>query len=193
MKYSQLVKYSVLAIGIACLTACSHTGRGANGEEGMDNESFSSAEKDAQTHGMRNVKVGSPEFNRLAQSADHNKCVAAALVGGIEQHVYFEYDQSGVDSSEMTAVKAAEQFLLSHPNAKVRVEGHADDRGSREYNVALGMRRANAVISLLKGAGVAGHQISVVSYGAEKPAAFGESEKSYRCNRRVDIVFTKLG
>ena len=191
MKYSQLLKYSVLAVGLACLTACSTPGN--NVEEGAENESFSSAENGVETGNMRNVKVGSAEFNRLAHSADQNKCTAAALVGGIEQHVYFDYDQSGVTSGEMSGIKTAEEFLLSHPNAKVRLEGHADDRGSREYNVALGMRRANAVIGILKSAGVAGHQISVVSYGAEKPAASGESEKSYRCNRRVDIVFTKLG
>lgn len=191
MKYSQLVKYSVLAVGLACLTACSTPGN--NAEDGAENESFSSAEKGLETGSMRNVKVGSAEFNRLARSADQNKCTSAALVGGIEQHVYFDYDRSGVESSEMSGIKTAEQFLLSHPNAKVRLEGHADDRGSREYNVALGMRRANAVIGILKAAGVAGNQLSVVSYGAEKPAAFGESEKSYRCNRRVDIVFTKLG
>ncbi len=191
MKYSQLLKYSVLAVGLACLTAC--TTPGGNTEEVTENESFSSAENGVETGNMRNVKVGSAEFNRLAHSADQNKCLSAALVGGIEQHVYFDYDQSGVASSEMSGIKTAEQFLLSHPNAKVRLEGHADDRGSREYNVALGMRRANGVISILKAAGVSAHQISVVSYGAEKPAASGESEKSYRCNRRVDIVFTKLG
>ncbi len=193
MKTSHLFKYTVLAVSLACLSACSTPGDGADvdGNDTM-HESFNAAEK-GQTGSMRNVKVGSAEFNRLAQSADSKKCTSAALVGGIEQHCYFDYDQSGVESEAMPGIHTAANFLLAHPNAKVRVEGHADDRGSREYNVALGLRRANAVIAVLKQAGVAGRQISVVSYGAEKPAAFGEAETSYRCNRRVDIVFSNLG
>ncbi len=80
------------------------------------------------------------------------------------------------------------QYLSSHPGTPIQIYGNTDDRGSREYNVALGQRRANAVASLLKQYGVS-NSITIVSYGAEKPIAFGTTTQDYQCNRRVDVVY----
>ena len=79
--------------------------------------------------------------------------------------------------------------MVAHPDAKVRLEGNTDERGSREYNVALGWRRAKAVASLMAQQGVAPSQIVMVSYGEEQPVAFGHDKQSYSLNRRVNLVY----
>ncbi len=89
----------------------------------------------------------------------------------------------------MPSIQMQANYLLKHPNKHVRLEGNTDDRGSREYNVALGERRARAVLDALMQYGVPSSQVTVVSFGAEKPAAGGEDESSYQCNRRVDLIY----
>jgi peptidoglycan-associated lipoprotein len=102
---------------------------------------------------------------------------------------YFGYDRFEVNEDDTLSIYAHAKRLITTPRAKVRVEGHTDNRGSREYNIALGERRANAVanILLLKGAGQ--DQISVVSYGKEKPAVSGDNESAWSQNRRTVIVY----
>jgi len=102
---------------------------------------------------------------------------------------YFGYDRFDVNEEDTLSVYAHAKRLITTPRAKVRVEGHTDNRGSREYNIALGERRANAVanILLLKGAGQ--DQISVVSYGKEKPSVSGDNESAWSQNRRAVIVY----
>jgi len=102
---------------------------------------------------------------------------------------YFDFDQSSVRSDALDALRAHAQYLNSNPEAEVRIEGHGDERGTREYNVALGERRGNAVQKYLRLNGVAANQMEVVSYGEEKPVAFGHDEKSWSANRRVEIVY----
>ena len=84
-------------------------------------------------------------------------------------------------------------YLVSHPNAKIRLEGNADDRGSREYNVALGWRRAQAIAHILKQQGVSVGQMELVSYGKEHPAVVGETEEARSLNRRVELVYESVG
>lgn len=131
----------------------------------------------------------STQYKHFASQYQSPKCIPSNPRGGVEQHVFFNFDRSSVTSADLTAVKNQAKYLLAHPNAKARIEGNADDRGSREYNIALGARRAKAVIALLKQEGVPANQCTIVSYGAEKPAAKGETEAAYHCNRRVDIVY----
>lgn len=147
-------------------------------------------QKDAD-YDEENLKVAdnSPEFKEFARFSHNNKCIAAKPIGGIEQHIYFAFDDSHVTDDDFRAIRSQARYMLSHPNVHCRIEGNTDDRGSREYNVALGARRAKAVIAILKQEGVTSDRIHLVSYGAEKPAALGESDDAYRCNRRADIVF----
>lgn len=108
--------------------------------------------------------------------------------GGAGNVVYFEFDSIEISESGRSVVAAAGQYLSSRPAAKVRLDGHADERGTREYNVGLGERRANAVMQALVAAGASAGQISVTSYGEERPAASGHDESSWALNRRVEIV-----
>jgi len=103
--------------------------------------------------------------------------------------VYFGLDKYDVSSEFAQMLDAHAAFLRNNPSYKVTVEGHADERGTPEYNIALGERRANAVKMYLQGKGVSADQISIVSYGKEKPAVLGHDEAAYAKNRRAVLVY----
>lgn len=103
--------------------------------------------------------------------------------------VYFMYDSSQVQQDFIPVIAAHAQYLLTHPMQRVILGGHADERGSREYNIALGEQRAKSVYRLMKVQGVADNQLEVVSYGEEKPAAEGMDEASWQLNRRVELGY----
>ncbi|MBX9585733.1 MAG: OmpA family protein [Gammaproteobacteria bacterium] len=178
-----------MVAGALVLSACSTTKKKG---PGVDDQVFSQEEgRTGRMAGDTSIEIGSPEWLKLRKQAERNKCEMIAAVGGVQQHIFFEFDKSDVPDESLEGIHAQSQYLLSHAGTKVRVEGNADDRGSREYNVALGMRRANTVVAILKEDGVPARQIEALSYGAEKPMTKGDEESSYRCNRRVDIVFLK--
>lgn len=102
--------------------------------------------------------------------------------------IYFEYDSSEIRSEFVAVVAAHASYLVKYPTARVRLEGHTDERGSREYNIGLGERRAQTVRRALLAQGVAESQLTTVSYGEERPAAAGADEAAYAQNRRVELV-----
>ncbi len=103
--------------------------------------------------------------------------------------IYFEYDSSEIVPEDQELLSVHANYLGDNSGASMVLEGHADERGSREYNIGLGDRRAQAVRRVLELNGVSAGQISVVSYGEEKPAAEGHSEIAWRLNRRVELVY----
>lgn len=103
--------------------------------------------------------------------------------------IYFEYDKSNVREEFMPIIAAHGKLLASDSSRKVELQGHADERGSREYNIALGERRALSVRRLLIGHGVNSSQITTVSYGEERPAVTGHNESAWSKNRRVEIRY----
>ncbi|MES9940970.1 MAG: peptidoglycan-associated lipoprotein Pal [Candidatus Thiodiazotropha sp. 6PLUC2] len=103
--------------------------------------------------------------------------------------IYFDYDQSLVRSDYMDVIQAHADYLAANPQAVVRLEGHADERGTREYNLGLGENRANSVRSLMMAQGVADNQMVVVSYGEERAAAFDNTDEAMALNRRVELVY----
>lgn len=105
--------------------------------------------------------------------------------------VYFDFDKSEIRADSQSVVAAHSQYLSKNPLQKVRLEGHADERGSREYNIGLGERRAQAVRRAMLLQGVAEAQLTTVSYGEERPAEAGSTEQAYAANRRVEIVYVK--
>ena len=107
----------------------------------------------------------------------------------VERSVYFGYDQFFVPEKYDSMLLAHAAYLKAHPDVLAEVHGHCDDRGSREYNLALGSRRAESVKRALELAGADGSRISAISYGSEKPAATGRDEDSYSQNRRADIFY----
>lgn len=113
---------------------------------------------------------------------DANSVLAARVI-------YFGYDSSKVTGDNVELVKHHGKYLSANANATIRLEGHTDERGTREYNVALADRRAQAVKRLLMFQGAASNQITVISYGEEKPASLGHTEASWQLNRRAELVY----
>ncbi|MCB1777590.1 MAG: peptidoglycan-associated lipoprotein Pal [Candidatus Competibacteraceae bacterium] len=103
--------------------------------------------------------------------------------------VYFDFDSANIRSDSQTIIESNANYLRGNPRIITQLEGHTDERGSREYNIALGERRANAVRQVMTAMGVSPQQIRVLSYGEERPAAGGFDEQSYALNRRVEIVY----
>jgi peptidoglycan-associated lipoprotein len=103
--------------------------------------------------------------------------------------IYFDFDNSEIKGEGTDIVAAHAKYLASNPAARVRLEGNTDERGSREYNIGLGERRAQAVRRALLLQGAGDGQLSTVSYGEERPAAAGHDDTSWAKNRRVEIVY----
>lgn len=106
-----------------------------------------------------------------------------------EKLVHFAFDSSVLSHADQKIVMENARFLLDHPTTKVRLEGHADERGTRAYNMALGERRGQAIARALRVLGVSGDRVEVVSYGKEKPVAQGHDESAWWQNRRGEFVY----
>lgn len=104
--------------------------------------------------------------------------------------IYFEFDRSNVRSQFIPVVEAHAAFIRANPTARVILEGHTDERGSREYNLGLGERRGTSVQDLLVAGGVPARQIEVVSFGKERPVCRQSNEDCWQRNRRTEIVYT---
>ena len=104
--------------------------------------------------------------------------------------VYFDYDQDTLRPEFQAAMACHAKYLRDRPSARMSLEGNTDERGSRDYNLGLGERRGNSVSSALQANGGSGTQISVVSYGEERPTCTQSSEDCWSKNRRVEIVYT---
>jgi peptidoglycan-associated lipoprotein len=116
---------------------------------------------------------------------------AAGPQGGLlaKRVIYFDFDSSEIKGEGTDIVAAHAKYLAGHPNSRIRLEGNTDDRGSREYNIGLGERRAQAVKRALLLQGAAEAQLATVSYGAERPAVVGNDEAAWAKNRRVEVVY----
>ena len=102
--------------------------------------------------------------------------------------IYFDTDAFNIDENDRAVLQSQAQWLARYPNVRVMIEGHADERGTREYNIALGERRANAARNYLATLGVNAARIGVISYGKDRPIALGSDDSSYAQNRRAVTV-----
>ena len=108
-----------------------------------------------------------------------------------KRSVYYDYDEYTVKQEFRPLLEAHASYLKQHPGASVNIEGNCDERGSREYNLALGQRRAEGVQRLMVLMGAGSGQIEAISYGEEKPKALGHDEKSWAQNRRSDLTYKR--
>lgn len=113
----------------------------------------------------------------------------AAGPSGATKIIYFDYDSFVVKADFQSAIEIHAQFLKNNPRAKVSLEGHTDERGGREYNLALGQKRADAVRQSLSLLGVSAAQVESVSFGEEKPAVQGNDESAFSKNRRAEFFY----
>lgn len=139
-----------------------------------------------QTVGSETGTTSDSDVSGGALSAEQRALEEAKQAGTI---VYFDYDRAEIKPEYVPVVAAHAKFLNGGANRKVRLEGHSDERGSREYNIGLGERRAQTVRRALMLQGVTEAQITTVSYGEERPAVQGSDESAYSKNRRVELVY----
>lgn len=104
--------------------------------------------------------------------------------------VFFDFDKYAVKDEFLPVIQAHVEYMVANRNARVILQGHADERGSTEYNLALGQRRADAVREVMESGGVFPDQLEAVSYGEERPRALGSNEAAWAENRRVEIVYS---
>lgn len=141
---------------------------------------------DASTRGAAGAGVG----DARALPGDAGAMDATAM-DAAARTIYFDFDSSEIRPEFTSIVASNARLLAGNPALRVRLEGHTDERGSREYNIALGERRAQAVRRGLMLQGVADAQLATVSYGEERPAADGSDEATWAMNRRVEIVYPR--
>lgn len=213
MKSSSLLKISTVGVIVVTLTACSIF-RGPRPIDPNDDAQFenlppapaveaitptpapstSVAENVAET-----PEVGAANLeNSISGAAIETVPMTAAeatTTSGLTSDLlkirvfYFDTDNSEVKTLSFGGLNAHAKYLIDHPNARLQLSGHTDERGTREYNLALGERRANSVASYLVVSGVRAEQLSVVSYGKEKPVAEGSNEEAWAQNRRVELDY----
>ncbi|WP_281352832.1 peptidoglycan-associated lipoprotein Pal [Parasphingorhabdus halotolerans] len=113
------------------------------------------------------------------------------LANTMSDRILFDTDRYNVDSQDQVILQSQAQWLAQHPNARITIEGHADERGTRDYNLALGERRANAAKNYLASLGVSPSRMTTVSYGKERPDALGSNESAWAQNRRAVSVVVR--
>ena len=140
-------------------------------------------------------KTSSTAPSSTASTVSSGSTVSAPAPGAAEEfitigdRVYFDFDKSGIRSSDVSTLNDQAAWLKRYPNVTIVVEGHCDERGTREYNLALGERRANAVKEYLVGRGVSANRIDTISYGKERPAVLGSNDSVWQQNRRgVSVI-----
>lgn len=173
MKLNKVLKGLMIAVPVMVMAACS---------------SKKDASSDQNDTGMLGSDSGMGASGGYSSPSEEQ---ARLQMQQLQQNniVYFDLDKYDVRSDFAEMLDAHASFLRDNPSYKVTVEGHTDERGTAEYNIALGERRANAVKMYLQGRGVSADQISIVSYGKEKPAVLGYGEVAYAKNRRAVLVY----
>lgn len=183
MRLNKTVKALAIALPIMALTACSSNSNDTNEQSQVDtNAQAAAAAKAAE---QENVRVAA--IKREAEIKEQQRQEIERLRS--EHIVYFDFDKSTVSGEFSAILDAHAKFLNENSNVSVLVEGHADERGTPEYNIALGERRAKSVVTYLENMGVAASQLTVVSYGEEKPMVKDRSESAFAKNRRAVLVY----
>jgi peptidoglycan-associated lipoprotein len=132
-----------------------------------------------------------PPANNDADAARRaREAELARLRSTMAEVVYFDYDRSEIRADSRALLDRKTRIMRDEPTVRIRIEGHADERGSTEYNLALGSRRAEAVRAYITGAGIQSSRIEIVSFGEDRPADRGRSEAAWTRNRRAETVVT---
>ncbi|XQW86303.1 peptidoglycan-associated lipoprotein Pal [Thalassotalea piscium] len=183
MRLNKTMKALAIVLPMMTLAACSSN---------SDTDEQSQVDTNAQTQtstteqdNSQNVQVSAAQ--RAAEIEEQKRQELDRLRS--EHIVYFGFDKSSVSAEYSVVLDAHAKFLNENTNVSVLVEGHADERGTPDYNIALGERRAKAVVTYLENMGVSPSQLSIVSYGEEKPMVKDHSESAFAKNRRAVLVY----
>lgn len=185
--WSVLLTLTLTACGTTSGTKATVEDRtGGKADAGMTSQTGGSSGSGTETSALDGKGAGASALDGSSQAGDPRKDPASPLSS---RSVYFDFDQFVVKDEYRAMLEAHAGYLLSKRDARVILQGNADERGSREYNLALGQKRAEAVRKALAVLGVSDAQIEAVSFGEEKPRKEGETEEAYAENRRADVVY----
>lgn len=168
---------TLIPLGLACLALAGCASQDIPDPEPETGSGIADSDSGAMTDGFGDGGMGAGEN------------LPDDRAGELGMVIYFDFDQSDLRPEYADLLARHANQLANNSRISVRLEGHADERGSREYNIGLGERRSQAVRRMLLIQGAASSQISTVSFGEERPAAFGSDEESYAQNRRVEIKY----
>ncbi|MFD2437389.1 peptidoglycan-associated lipoprotein Pal [Modicisalibacter luteus] len=175
MQFKSYAKSLAVAVSLAVMAGCSSTGGSQDGS--MDGTGTAGG---AAGQGVTSGQASGSQFGQ-GQGAGQGQDSRIPD----QRTIYFDYDRDTICTEFESVLTAHAQYLRSNSNVSVILQGHADERGTREYNLGLGERRAQSVERFLTVQGVSPSQLEIVSYGEERPAVDGHSEQSYAQNRRV--------
>lgn len=175
MRMAKLTKSVMISAAViwaaGCSTTSTTTDAGAAGSDGASQSGSASS------------------YGAAGSGVSSGAVITAEDLKQLRTVFYFDFDQSVVRQEGFADLEAHARYLSQNPSAAVRLEGHADERGTREYNIALGERRAQSVERLLIVNGASANQVETVSYGEEKPAVLGHDASSWSQNRRVELKY----
>lgn len=188
----RFILFCILVLSLAAMVSCAKTGP----EPGTDDERQQEvSEAEDETQGMTEEERSRIEEQELQeerraeeearQKAEEEKKEI------ISEKIYFEFDDASLTSEAREVLQRKVRWLRNNPDACIVIEGHCDERGTDEYNLALGSRRAESVKDYLVKAGVDGSQLSTISYGEERPAEKGSGEEVWQENRRAEFRFCR--
>ncbi|ATC86982.1 MULTISPECIES: peptidoglycan-associated lipoprotein Pal [Pseudoalteromonas] len=180
MQLNKILKGLLIAVPVMALAACSSS---SDIDEGAANQSNQGVVEQSMNTDTVEVATISPEQQAEEQLRQKYEALRQ------EQVIYFDFDTATVESKYADLLRAHAEFLVQNSSVKVLIEGHADERGTPEYNIALGEHRGQAVEKYLLSLGVSASQMSVVSYGEEKPMVKSRTESAFAKNRRAVLVY----
>ena len=185
------IKTVIAILPALMLLGCGTSGEVEEGTEGGVSSSAAGSDSTATTSGVDSSGATGGEGMDAKDAGfsgdpldDPNSLLAKRVV-------YFDFDKSDIKGDFRDVIQAHAEYLANNANVSITLEGHADERGTREYNIALGERRANAVQKMLTLQGASASQVRVVSYGEERPAALGHDEDAWSLNRRAEFIYQR--
>lgn len=187
MQLNKIFKGLVIALPVVTMMACSSGPTEAEQEAERNRIAQEQAEADSQAREAREAQVQAGSVKPIMSAEEEMKKELKALQAN--QLVYFDFDRASINSSYYNVLDQHAAFLVKNSNQSIVIEGHCDSRGTPEYNIALGESRAKSVQTYLLNAGVNPSQISVVSYGEEKPVNNNMTEAAFAENRRGVLVY----
>ncbi|GLS91964.1 peptidoglycan-associated lipoprotein [Psychromonas marina] len=180
MNLSMISKSLLIALPMLALGACSSN---------SDSDAESAETNKAATEAVEEVSVVETDVIVEVELTEEELMVQEYTAAILETTINFEFDKSAIAPRFTMILDAHAKYLVANPDTSIVIEGHADEKGTPEYNIALGERRANSVATYLENMGVAANQLSVVSYGEEKPVNFGHDAAAHAENRRAELTY----
>ena len=181
MNLTMISKSLLIALPMLALGACSST-------SDMDSESTTQQTEQSQS-AMSDNGVQTGTMDAVGSLTEEQLMVQEYSEAILETTIHFDFDKSMIKPEFTPILDAHAQYLVANPEKLVTIEGHADEKGTPEYNITLGERRAMSVATYLENMGVASSQINVVSYGEEKPVNFEHNIAAWTENRRAELVY----